>query len=488
MELRKIAVPLILTLCLTLASCSFIKINRPEDDTDAPDVTAAESAGPDVAPYDDGREAARAEAAARVASLPDHDFQKDTFTVAVASGITFLPSAAADGYDDALIERCRIAGERYGIKFAQMEAPLELMLSDAYSAYLSGVYYADALMVPQSALGELTEKGIPLNTQSVPYADYSAEYYDRAAMDQATGGYVSPAIIGAASRDIGSFRCIYVNTALTGADVYAEMREAVRDGSWTWQKLLEIERGARAADGSPAAVCASGSDLLADAVYSSSGQNYFSCGFGKTPAVAFETETTLAAVDVMRSLFSDGAVFDGQRDGSTALEAFVSGGAVFCVETVGRMLEISAMGSDWGLVPMPKVTADQQDYCSFCSPDAPVFVIPAAGTDPEDAGLAIAALNAASYGYVDRCYSDRLVRTAVNNSLTLDMLDYVCGIKGGKGLYEFTEMYASRFPLFDEDTSGALWELVTGGGKLADKAAASAFDLNWRLRGAFPVS
>lgn len=474
----------------SLASCSFIRINRKGDegdDTGTEFVTEPVTEPDTVIRVPDGVDEAKREAQARVAALPDHEFSKDTFSVAVTPGIVFAPEHTADRYDDALNERCGIAGGRYGITFSQIETPLELMLSDSYSAYLSGSYYSDAMMIPQSALGEFTEKGHLLNIQSIPHFDVSADYFDRDAMAQAAAGYTNPAVIGSVTKDVSKYYCVYVNTSLIGDGEFDDIRTCVEDGSWTWQKLLEVKRAVSDINGGVGGLGASDLHGFTDTVYFSGGQNYFSCGFGKVPSVAFDTDLTVTAVEILKSLYNDGVTFDSFSETGTALGDFIEGKLLFHIDTVSEMTAITEMGIDWCLLPIPKTDPEQTTYAARCSPDAPVMVIPSSGTDPDDVGAAVTALGAASYGYLDRCYYDRLITTSLNRSSTLDMFDYVCGIKGGRGVYDFTDMYASRFQIFDEDTSGALWELVTGGGTLGEKAAASRFDLNWRLANAFPV-
>ena len=439
-------------------------------------------------PVPDGAEEAKRYADSLVASLPDREFAKETFTVAASPGIDLVPSDPADGYDDALIERNKTVESKYGVTVRQLETPLDLMLSDAYSSYLSGVFYADALMIPQRAVGEFVSKGFLLNTQSLPHADFSKEYYDADAMSQSSAGYTSPVIAGAATKDIGSYHCLYANTALLGKDVAEKLMKSVEEGSFTWDLLLETARAAADLDGGVRIIGAVNEKVLVNTVYISSEQHYLDAGAGRRPAIAFETDASLKVIETLRSLYDGGVIFDSYTEGGSELDSFTGGNILFHADTVGSMPAISRMGGDWTALPIPKTYPDGSDYYAYCSPDAPVMVIPAGNPDTDDAVCAVEALNAASFGYLERCYYQRLIRTAVNNSRTLDMVDFISGVKGGKGVYEFTEMYASTFPDLALNTTETIWELATKGGDLATAAYNSRYDMNWRFANVFPTS
>ena len=483
--MKKLLAPILCAfLIIQLCSCSFITINHPDEETSD---TAETTDGGRPDPASDAKKTARDAAAARVASLPEHTFSKDSFTVAVTPDENFIPDEPLDGYDDALVERAKIAGEKYGVDFGQFESPLELMISDSYSNYLSGIYYADAMLIPQNAVSEFVDKGHLLNSQSIPYIDYSSEWFDSDAMAQSNVGYTAPAIIGAATCDPGSYYCVYVNTALIGAAEFDAVCASVRAGEWTWQKLIDAERAARGVNGDIRPVGATDSSIFAASVYTSGGRSFLGARFGSLPYAAFNAENSAFAVNALQSLCYDGAIFDATVPSGSALEEFRSGKCLFYVDTVENMSEVTKMGVDWCVLPMPKADAAQESYASCCSANAPVLVVNAVGSDPEDAAFALDALNAASYKYTDICYADRVIRTALNGERTLEMLDYVCGAKSGKGIYDLCEMYGARFPELLSSTRAALWTVSAGGGDINAAASAAQSVVDSRLRALYPA-
>lgn len=472
---------------MCLASCAGGGQSDPPVTTDSDTASPPDETGdPGFIRVDSGAEEAKRYADSLLASLDDHAFTKEVFSVAVTPGVQIAPEDPVDGFEDALIARNASVTGRYGITVAQIETPIDLMLSDSYSAYLSGTFYADAMIIPQSAVGEFASKGFLMNAGSLPHIDYSKEYFDRRAMDQASAGYTSPVIAGAATKDIGSYYCLYVNTKAIGKQEADDLSALVRSGGWTWDALLGITRGYASVDGGLYAVGAASDGILVDTVYYSTGQNYLDAGPAKIPTVAFETDLTLKAIEILKSLGGTGTVFDSGEE--SELDLFRNGNVLFHADTVSNMEAISHMGADWLPLPIPKTDAAADSYYSYCSSDAPVMVIPSGASDADDTAFAVEALNAASCGYLDRCYYDKLIRTSVNNSRSLDMLDYICGIKGGVGVYDFTRMYASVFPMLKDDTTGTVGELAEKGGDLATSAYKSRYDLNWRFVHVFPMT
>ena len=481
---------LILTsLVLGICSCASHSSDgsAEESTTYTPESTAEKKDDGHVA-VPDGVEEAKKYADSLVASLPDRKLSSDSFSVASAPGIDLAPHDPADEYEDALIERNSMVENKYGVTIRQIETPLDLMLSDAYSSYLSGTFYANALLIPQSAVGEFSQKGFLISAYSLPHIDYDREYFDRDAMSQASAGYTAPVIAGAATKDNGSYYCMYVNTSLVGEEESSDIFAAVESGDWTWDMLLQSARHLSDVNGGFKTIGTKKAGILADVVYLSSGMHYLNTGWAQIPTMAFETDSTVKLIEIIKNINNAGSAFDDNESDGAELEAFKSGEILFHIDTVGNMPEVSRMGESWCALPVPKVSASQETYCAYCSPEAPVMAVPAGDPATEDSAFVIEALNAASYKYLDRSYYHRLVRTSLNNSKTLDMLEYVYGVNGGKGLYDFTTMYSAAFPQLSYNTTETIWDLAVNGGDLAEAAYNSKYDMNWRFVNAFPMS
>ncbi|MBQ3099851.1 MAG: hypothetical protein IJC50_02560 [Clostridia bacterium] len=475
----------------SLTSCSFITINSGKEKVENKEEqqeTAAQLYPEGVYPARDKYDGFVAQAQARVDALPARKLANQSFTVAVTPEIKFAPSDYSSEYNVALSKRNEMVSQKYSVSLGQVEAPADLMLSDAYASYLSGLYYSDIMMIPAAKLGEFAEKGFLLNVFSLPYSNYYKDYYDLKGMTQASAGNTAYAVMGDMTRDVGSYYCLYVNTELferLGLEVpYA----SVEDGSWSWDKVLELTRQAMSVDGYVLKIGASTVSDLVSGVYKSSGQNYMSTWLGATPKVAYDTSLTAKVTQIIADLRAgDKILFDQYSNTGSALGDFRKGNLMFYVGTVAQMSEICKMGGEWTLLPMPKTDPAQEDYIAHLSSSAPVVVISASNPNTDDLAYVLDAINAASGAYLTEAYYRDLIYTSLNKSKTLDMLDYVTGIKAGKGMYDFVYMFGERYPELKENTYAAIWNCVITGGSLSQTASSAHYSLNWRMQNDFPV-
>lgn len=477
----------------SLTSCSFITINTGKknegDDKDAhkEGQSSLQLYPEGVYPAEDKYDAFVAQSQAKVDALPSHKFENQSFTVAVTPEIKFAPSDFSSEYNAALSKRNEMVAQKYSVSLGQIEAPVDLMLSDAHASYLSGLYYSDIMMIPAGKLGEFADKGFLLNVFSLPYSNYYKDYYDLKGMTQASAGDTAYAIMGDMTRDVGAYYCLYANTALferLGIEIpYA----SVEDGSWSWDKVLELTRQAMSVDGYVLKIGASTVSDLVSGVYKSSGQNYMSTWLGATPKVAYDTSLTAKVTQIIADLRSgDKILFDQYSNTGSALGDFREGNLMFYVGTVAQMSEICKMGGEWTLLPMPKTDPAQEDYIAHLSTSAPIVVVSASNPNTDDLAYMLDAVNAASGHYLTEAYYRDLIYKSLNNSKTLDMLDYVTGIKTGKGMYDFVYMFGGRYPELKENTYGALWSCITSGVNLSATASAAHYSLNWRMQNDFP--
>lgn len=484
----------IIYIVFSLTSCSFITINSGNGGASGEVVGENGEVGDSgiypegVYPVGSGYDSYKAQSAAKVNALAGHDFTNESFTVALTPEMKFAPSDHSSSYNVALAERNAMVEERYSISIGQIEVPADLLLSDAYSSYLAGLYYSDIMMIPSGSLGTFAEKGFLLNVFSLPYADYYQEHFDLKAMTQASAGDTSYAIMGDMTRDIGMYYCLYANTGLLDRLGLEIPYDKVEDGNWTWDCVLELTRQAMNIDGYVLKIGASTVSDLVGGVYKSSGQNYMTTWLGATPKVAYDTALTSKVAEIIRDLRAgDKILFDQYSNTGSALGDFREGNLMFFIGTVSQMSDVCKMGGDWTILPMPKTDLSQETYFTHVSQKAPVIVVSASNPYPEDVYFALNALGAASGHYLTEAYYEDLVYASLNNSRSLDMLDHITGIKSGKGLYDFVYMFSSAYPELKENTYGALWSCITTGSSISDTASAAHYQLNWRMLNAFPV-
>lgn len=483
---NSLVVVLIIATVLSVSSCRYVIINHNNSSEDGKNIENTEEKAvlPDTyTVHKSEKSEKKAQAKAYLSALPNVNFGSDSFTVAVYDGFRAAPPYASNGYEAVLIERNRLIEEKYGVVLKELSSPLSLLLSDSYNAYLNKSDYADVLIIPAKKLGEFSEKNFLLNLKSLPGFSCNYDYFDTENMEKATAGLKYYAIMGDFTRDIGSYYCVYVNTELIKNHGLADPCEYVKNGNWTWDKMIEYINAV------PERYSISCADkrVLVKTVLKSAGVDLMSGKFNEVPVISYDTETAKSAISTIRSLINySRAYFPFEGDNSASRE-FAAGNVLFAVGTVAEMSEYACLGREWTVLPIPKANELQETYVSYLSDNAPIMVVSAGTLHPERTAVMIKALNAASYGFLDEGYYDYLTETAVNNSSTLDMLDYVCGVKEGKCSIEFADLYSEVYPHIIEDTVDTVLSLVDNPSlDLSREAYYASYDLNWRMVNSFP--
>ena len=443
---------LALLTALSTAACKQKEIQEPPAE-DTAELTAPDT--PDKVEVD--TEPMLKEAVAALNSLESIDLPSGGITVASTTSMVHVPDNESTHYNAALVKRNKMFEKKYNTTLIQYSDTSEGMLENAYKYMMAGVYYADIFSITQRDLSKFAARGLLMKTTSVIDADFSREFYDQAMMEQATQGKDSYGIYGAFNKDISSYYCLYVNRDVLKAAGLEMPYAKVRSGEWTWDELIAMMRAGATLD-SKAEMSVVSQGLLTSSVYKSAGLSYVNTGYDKTPGLAYENPETAKVLATLRTIGGYDVTYQYTVEGSSARAEFMKGNTMFYIGTVSDMPTVTTMSSDWCILPLPKLRADAETYYSYVSPSHTVTAV-FAGARCYDMAAALDGLNAASYGdYLTNAYYYELIDTAIRDSSALDMMDYICGIKGGKAINDFTDLYPEAQPYTVEALAEGIYD------------------------------
>lgn len=448
----------IITICIALCLSGCAKKNDSEEKNNPP--AQLPDAPQKVVVDIDSMKKSAVEALNGLASI---DLSSGTgITIASSSDKVYVPDAATSNYNKTLIERNNLFEKKYSTSLNQFFDSEEVILNRAYTDMLAGVYYADFFSIPQNRIPAYASKGVLLKRTAFAHSDFSAPYFDINAINRASGGFDSYAVYGEFTRDIGNVYCLYINRDILSAAGLSMPYDKVRDGTWTWDDAISLVRACASLDGN-AAIASHDLGELCAAVYKSSGSDFINGGFMTIPSVAYGNENAVRAIDLLRSLTTQGrAVYDATSENSNAILDFMQGKSLFCLARVKDMKTITTMANDWCVLPLPKTDINQDNYYSYIDKEAPVIVCSAGIADTEKAYSALCGLNAASSGgYLSAAYYYELIDTSIRDSSALDMMDYICGIKAGIMINDFTDVYGDANPKIIDNTKAKLAAAVS---------------------------
>ena len=387
-------------------------------------------------------------------TLSDTVLPEKGITVFSATDMPIVPESEGTVYSYTLAQRNRMFEKKYSTTLNQFTEESDKLLEQAHYNMLAGIGFADLFTIPAKDLHKYAQKGVLLNTASLPGADYSADWFDKDLMERAAHGNESYAVYGDFNKDISSYYCLYVNRDLLASADIKTPYTAVKNGSWTWDSLLEITRNFSAKN-EAFAISVQSDDLLANVCFKSAGYDYITTAHKATPTVSFASDSSQLLLQSLRNLYTQSI--------SDASEAFTSGNSLFYIGTVGEMNKIKFLQNDWCILPIPKAAATQENYITYMDENHSVLTCYAGASNASLLFYAVEGLNAASYGgYLTEAYYSDLVLNSLRDSDTLNMLDYICGVKDGVLITDFTDYYAPYFPVLYEETVSAVAKAAKG--------------------------
>ncbi len=378
------------------------------------------------------------------------------FTIASTASLVYVPESKDTNYKAAIDERNRMFEKKCAAQLLQFNDNEDIMLRTAHLNLLSGVYYTDLFSIPQKDLGRFAAQGILLKTSSLVGADFSAEWYDSSMMMQAAYSSEGYGIYGDFNRDIATYYCLYVNRELLSAAGLKMPYDSVKDGTWTWDELISMLRSNADINGA-VAVSSSNMGLLTKAVYKSGGNSFVDTAVGKEPSLAFNNERSAGVMSLLRRIGGYKTLYNENAESGSARSDFMQGKSLFYIGTVGEMKTITTMSPDWCILPLPKTISSNDSYYSYVSPEHAVIAV-YAGSQCGDITEVIDALYASSTGgYLSDAYYYELIDTSIRDSAALDMMDYICGIKGGRPINDFTDIYTEYRPYTVDAVAKAMY-------------------------------
>ncbi|MCR5262852.1 MAG: hypothetical protein K6D94_03185 [Clostridiales bacterium] len=389
-------------------------------------------------------------AKAYLTALPQKDFKDVAVNIMTSSAPLFMPENVGDPIDNARIERNGMIEAKYNTRIICFDVPTSEIYQSSREAVMSGEYYTDLIAVPQNWLGSFAMSNLLMNLRSLPFTDYSAPYFDQAAMQQSTTQFNIWGAYGCFNEDPDYFWCLFFNKTLVSKLGLTSPYDYVYKGEWTLDRMEEYAKAARSlsVDGWGSAA---DENVTLDMLFAASGEHYFNCRLGSVPQQKAAGTTAVSLVKRIRSLmYGSQTVYPGGRfkpDYEGGRAAFYNGQIMFFADHPYVITWFTDMKDDWGVLPMPKASKDQEFYSSYTDRSMPVVAVIKNSATTENAGLFLQAANAASYRFIEDVWYDRLARDVIRDGDTLNMLDVVFG-RGdqGKAWVDFSVNFGESLP------------------------------------------
>lgn len=378
--------------------------------------------------------------------LPEGTYYDHEFTFISSSpnwgGGAYIPQdLMADGYtgdsiNDATYDRNQMLKDKYGFDIINVSS-----LNCAHAvktAVKTGDATYDAIVEASMNLSSLMFENYLYNLYDLPNLDLTKSWWDQGAVNDltfdgalyiVTGDMVKMSYCGSA--------VVYYNKTIAAEEEVEDLYQLVRDGKWTFDKMLEI-------------AIAVTKDLDGDQIVSNSNTDRVGISFGNKNHMAFfyganQKIATVEGDDIKLTMYTERsnevaqwlANIRARTDGvyvnddsapyaEPAIHSFaqvrmnfVDDRVMFTVQTLNTASGDDFMAMEepgFGILPLPKYNEEQANYHTFVPYDMHVLAVPNYVEDPARTGAILEAICAYSTFTTKKAAYDDILMTRESRS------------------------------------------------------------------------
>ncbi|MBQ7836689.1 MAG: extracellular solute-binding protein [Clostridia bacterium] len=421
----KIPLSLLLTLFL-LTSCGIVAFNTPETEGATETSVTIETEPPyQVSEYEQYDKNYSKELSRFLQEIPDADYGGGSFLIATPKPSLVLGDETVSTVLSKNLEtRNNYIQTEYNITVSAKNVNPQIMFDEIKIAIKSVSYYADLIMIPQNELGRFAVAGCVTNLSSLPGFNANAKYYNASSVEAGGGKGKIYGVAGPASVDPDCLSAVFFNKSLMSEITEDNVYKLVRDGQWTWDKFLEYSNAVSTIEGDYYSIGTQNTALyIEDLIFISAGMKYSSCDGVDLPKIAFTAETADPIVELIKQVKNHEKKY---TDNLSAISAFSSGNTLFLIDDLSTMKTISSSICDWGVLPLPKKTAEQKAYTTLVSSeDALVYSVVPTVSDSQKSANLLALLNIVAYGDTPEAYAEEALSYYLRDNSSAGMVETI---------------------------------------------------------------
>ncbi|MBO4931687.1 MAG: hypothetical protein J6I42_05840 [Clostridia bacterium] len=448
----------LLMLLSAFASCSESEVNTPE--TTAGEQTPTVSADPEAAlteeetVEDDGK-------AAYAPELPERKYEgyafrivsrdDDMHTYPVHTRDLYAEEMNGDAINDAVFERNSMIQETYDIVI-KLET-----YSETTSETTSNTLVENSVMAGSDDYDLLTThmiygansvlKNVFLNYNNMEYVDLTKPYWNQSAHPAFSVGdktYLALSDLCFSSND--NTHCMVYNKELAKNYNVGDIYEIVKSNEWTYDKfrtMCENVSNDTNGDGQMTeedvyGYFIGGTSGLINWMFAAN-LHVMAKDENNLPYLDFFSEKTVDVYTWMYDLYqsNDSYCISSWVDPQVPV-VFSGDHALFMTTQIGVIEDLRDMESDFGVLPYPKWTAEQETYYHYVDGHAAIMAVPKTVNDIERTGILLEALAYESYKSVLPLYFDvMMTKKNVRDEQSGEMLELIYNTRA----FDFAYVY-----------------------------------------------
>ncbi|MCL2774080.1 MAG: extracellular solute-binding protein [Oscillospiraceae bacterium] len=382
--------------------------------------------------------------------LPDSNFNGYEFKI-YSKGPAYNEWASQDisaseetgePINDAVYKRNNYVEDKLNIKITEVPSTSGDMVSPVKKSVAAGDNSYDAVVPNMFDQATLAASGNLTDLKQVPYINLSQPWWDQKAnADLTIGGKLFFTVGDLFIMDNDATWLVIFNKKLIADLALETPYDIVKNGKWTFDKLIEMCKGVS-------------KDLNGDGKMDendfygnvSQGENMTAFYLAAQEKIANKDANDLpyTEMDTDRSESVIAKIYDLMYDNNTSYnywdikaigdlqpfqvcqKVFEDDRALFYITALQIVIRMRNMQTNFGIVPMPKFDANQQDYAHYVHPTASALSIPVSNHGLDRTGIILEALSAESRYTVRPAYYDISINGKfLRDEESIGMLDII---------------------------------------------------------------
>ncbi|MBO7297181.1 MAG: hypothetical protein J6V39_07960 [Clostridia bacterium] len=345
--------------------------------------------------------------------------------------------ASSDPLENAVYNRNRALSEICKLNYIAKLTPSDALYDTLSNDIKAGAGEYAIAFPDMRVAGTMATKSMLKDFNDLSYINLDAEWWDQGTAEMSVVGktFWMNSDINYLAHDV-TFLTLF-SKVMAQSQGLDDLYETVNNGEWTVDVFSTYAKKVSAdLDGSGKydendAYGLIGTSTMGYAMFYGSEMRYVACDEDGEPYIAMTDTDLLKAsdlldkvLDLLYSGHSSYIVAPGKEQ--DALRMFINNQGLFYLECAGYINSLRNMSDDFGVLPLPKYSNEQERYATYVNPVSSTMVVPVGPKNYDDLSKAIETMAIlSSESVIPTYYELVLKRKTVRDEESAQMLDII---------------------------------------------------------------
>ena len=348
--------------------------------------------------------------------------------------------------NDEIYTRNKFIEEQFNINMSEVNVHIDQVESRTRTTVAAGDDTFDIVYCPRSnnaPIGALITQGLFYNLDNIPEINLDGHWWKTSTIESSRLGDNNAVYFlqsEVALMTLQGVWCLFFNETIMQNIGLDFPYQSVRDGNWTLDELLSYIKAGMNLNGDESFTWNSGGSSVYGltapgqamaALVTGTDEPYIRKNSDNMPYLSIETERFFSGIDKIIDITSvTGQFMEANEDRDASVRnyerLFENSRSLFIIAEFKTADLLREMEDSFGIVPMPKFDASQQNYSHMIFRQCPVLVVPVTNSIQSATGIIVDAMEYKSHSEVTPTYFDvSLSFKGLRNDASIEMMHII---------------------------------------------------------------